>query len=865
MGTLESLEHRRLLAAPAIDLTFGRGGLANVTNIWGDAFVVHQLGNGKIVMAGGGQFLEGGNGSFSDDPYVARFNADGSLDTSFDSDGILTLPQSDGVVSVADGALAPDGKIYLLNNSFQDASPDQNEVRIFRFNADGTIDSSFGVNGIVKLAGATLNARKISVQGDGKLLITYVGQAGPNQTLLISRLNTDGTVDNSYRGGFPSSQDTGLHGVDYSLIGPDGKVYLATAGDSFDTVVARFNTDGTIDTTFGGGDGIAETGNATDMKPRFNHMAIDSSGRIIIASQASTATYQTLLVTRLTSTGAKDTTFASNGVLDFGPDAYNTPVPSDVLIDSNGKIVVANGESLNNFELIRLNTNGTLDTTFGENGIFRSGRFTYRPERMVFDNAGNFLIGGQGVGDFSNTTQGLSRVLPSKADVFLDHGNLYVNGTNAADSISFSHTGSNLVVHRNGADTSITFASVSGIAVYTNGGDDVVSIPFAINSTVNGGEGNDTVTTGDGNLTFDGERGNDKITAGNGNHEIRTHSGPDTITTGVGNDFIDAGIDPDIVTTGDEADYILGDSLNDPNNAGSGNDNITTGSGDDTILTGFGTDTVHAGGGNDFIAGLLSNPDLSRPDRGALGLSAKKEYYGQDGDDTIIGGKSADFIEGGNGNDFLEGGGYVDEINGNAGNDVIYGGYAGRVIHKDADGADSILAGEGDDWIDAEDSSTFAGGNTVFGGNGNDKVFSGAGPDSLWGEDGNDKLYGSDGSDSLYGNGGSDTLYGGAQSDHLRGTGGRDKIYGGGGNDRLYGGASADFLYGQAGFDQILGEGGNDRLYGDDGDADTLSGGAGNDFFITVDGVADHLFGDGGRDSMTGDDSDVRTSIEVRT
>src|SRR5215471_15933546 len=119
---IQSLEPRRLLSSPELDLSFGEGGIATVPDFSGHFFVVNQLPSGKIVAAGG-----------SDDPVVARFNSDGSLDTTFDGDGVLALPQNDGVLGTSAGAVGPDGKIYLLH------FPTENtDVHIFRFNADGT-------------------------------------------------------------------------------------------------------------------------------------------------------------------------------------------------------------------------------------------------------------------------------------------------------------------------------------------------------------------------------------------------------------------------------------------------------------------------------------------------------------------------------------------------------------------------------------------------------------------------------------------------------------------------------------------------------------------------------------------------------
>jgi hypothetical protein len=183
-------------------------------------------------------------------------------------------------------------------------------------------------------------------------------------------------------------------------------------------------------------------------------------------------------------------------------------------------------------------------------------------------------------------------------------------------------------------------------------------------------------------------------------------------------------------------------------------------------------------------------------------------------------------------------------------NVLLVDGFDGNdTITNDTSLKATLRGGDGDD--------------TIFGGSGADRVHGGVGRDSLWGRDGVDRIYGEDGIDSCYGNGGNDRIEGGAQPDHIRGNGGRDKLFGNGGNDKIYGGESGDWIYGQPGNDQLFGEGGNDRLYGDDGYADTVRGGAGNDVLIALDSAIDVLFGDGGRDTFNGDDNDILTSIEV--
>jgi Ca2+-binding RTX toxin-like protein len=154
----------------------------------------------------------------------------------------------------------------------------------------------------------------------------------------------------------------------------------------------------------------------------------------------------------------------------------------------------------------------------------------------------------------------------------------------------------------------------------------------------------------------------------------------------------------------------------------------------------------------------------------------------------------------------------------------------------------------------------------ISGFGGDDKIANGTTLNSsLSGGEGRDSIVGGEGNDSISGNAGNDTIRGDTGADRLAGNGGRDRLFGNGGNDQLYGGASADWLYGQNGSDQLFGEGGDDRFFDDyDKGIDTLRGKAGNDSFVTTDGVVDHIFGDGGSDIATADNVDILTSIEVR-
>ncbi len=355
------------------------------------------------------------------------------------------------------------------------------------------------------------------------------------------------------------------------------------------------------------------------------------------------------------------------------------------------------------------------------------------------------------------------------------------------------------------------------------GGDDML-FGGAGRDTVNGGAGNDTVDGGDGRDNLRGGAGDDIVEGGAGNDTIRGDAGADELRGGAGNDRIFADSDDTVVEGGDGNDRV-----------------IVQGDGDFSIdMTGAGVERVDGGGGNDTLD--------------ATGMSGRAQQFGNDGDDTLIGGDGRDTQRGGDGDDIIFGGGDRDNIRGGDGNDVIDGGDGNDNIRGDG-GADELRGGAGNDLIYADGDDT-----VVEGGEGNDRVIvqgdgdfsidmTTAGVERVDGGGGNDTLdatgmsdrvrqFGNDGDDTLIGGDGRDTQRGGDGDDIIFGGGDRDNIRGGEGDDTLSGDDGADRIYGDAGDDTIIGGAGNDRLEGGDGSdvfvyelgdgSDRISGGAGD-------------------------------------
>jgi uncharacterized delta-60 repeat protein len=258
--------------------------------------------DGKLVVVG---YTEGPT---SADFAVARYNADGSPDLTFGAGGKVTTsfpgyPATSGDYAQATAvAFQPDGKIVVAGAG--------NQFLLARYNADGTLDPSFGTGGEI-FSESTPVIRKptdVAVTPDGKVVVagsSYIlDEEGYEEVgLTMSRYNADGTPDESFGpGGARDSarfgrQDLGARAV----IQSDGRVYFIdnfVKDDGFDFMLAHFNADGTPDTSFGeGGKATADFGSYEQA----NAVASQPDGRVVLVGSHDT--------TAGTDIGANENTF----------------------------------------------------------------------------------------------------------------------------------------------------------------------------------------------------------------------------------------------------------------------------------------------------------------------------------------------------------------------------------------------------------------------------------------------------------------------------------------------------------------------------------------------------------------------------
>ncbi len=373
---LEEMEDRCVPSgAGSLDTTFGGTGVVNTSLSGGNDVayaVVIQPWDGKIVAGGyttSGNFTKMG---------LARYNTDSSLDSSFGSGGIVASKIG---TNLNKDAIA----IYPATDTTGNAEKivEAGAGSLARFNANGSVDTHFGNKGLVTVS-ATSNIFAVVVQADGKIVV------GGDDKLV--RYNPSGTLDTTFGSGgivaMPGLASGGL--VDGLILQPDGKLVAAGTTASNVWEVARFNTNGTLDTTFDSTGTLPGTvtftyaagvggPSALAIYPSTGQDTADY-GKIEVAGSidgnpGGIWAYQVALA-RFNADGSTDSTFGQAGQV-------VTPFPTGGMsatataLQTDGKIVVAgnsvrSGGGQHGFGVLRYNTDGSLDTSFGSGGLVQT-------------------------------------------------------------------------------------------------------------------------------------------------------------------------------------------------------------------------------------------------------------------------------------------------------------------------------------------------------------------------------------------------------------------------------------------------------------------------------------------------------------
>ncbi|MEO6334967.1 MAG: hypothetical protein ABIO91_08295, partial [Pyrinomonadaceae bacterium] len=359
-----------IFAAGAGDLdpTFGTGGkvYAVPANFMPAEDVAVQA-DGKLVLVGSTVGPD-----MTQDFGIVRLNANGSPDTGFGSNGLLTISFDPGANEMATAVvIQSDGKIVVAGSAQSGATGW--DWGVIRINTNGTLDTSYNSpNGKAKInfSGEDF-ANDMIIQPDDKVVITGTVRVNPNKDIAIARLTTSGVLDTTFVGpaGRVFIDISGNEDESFALARQsDGSLIMAgrSAGlNGGDFLLVRMTSAGAIDTAFGfGGAVLTPIGTQNDSA---YSVAMQPDGKIVAAGIANSGSFDEAAFARYTSTGALDTTFDGDGKVSYDIRASNSDVIRSVLIQTDGKIV-GGGASGGSFILVRLKTSGALDPTFGIGG-----------------------------------------------------------------------------------------------------------------------------------------------------------------------------------------------------------------------------------------------------------------------------------------------------------------------------------------------------------------------------------------------------------------------------------------------------------------------------------------------------------------
>jgi uncharacterized delta-60 repeat protein len=347
-------------SSATLDPTFGTGG--RVTTDMAGSVAVQP--DGKLVMAGGAYVSSNGNSAFA----LERFNSNGALDASFGTGGKVTTDFGGRFGGARSVALQPDGKIVAAGGLVIGLF---NDFVVARYNSNGTLDTSFGTGGkVITDFGVSADAMSVGLQPDGKIVVAGSANLNGGENFEVVRYNSNGTLDATFGTDgkvtttFGVPQQGFSYALGYSLaLQQDGKIVLAGQAflnGAYTFALARYNSNGTLDATFGTG-GTVTT--AFGQNAVAFSVAVQPDGKIVTAGFGSFK----FALARYTSNGTLDPTFGTGGQVTTAIAGLNDGAER-LALQGDGKIVVAGRSYINgdfHSALVRYNSNGTLDAGFG--------------------------------------------------------------------------------------------------------------------------------------------------------------------------------------------------------------------------------------------------------------------------------------------------------------------------------------------------------------------------------------------------------------------------------------------------------------------------------------------------------------------
>ncbi|VAX30947.1 hypothetical protein MNBD_NITROSPIRAE01-42 [hydrothermal vent metagenome] len=388
-SSLNSFAIVRYTASGVEDTTFSGDGIVRTGIGSGGVERIHSLvfdtANNRII-AGGVSFNGANNSEFT----LAGYDSVGTLDSGFGTGGIVTTPISAG----ADGIQAMHLESEtIIATGFASNSP-RIDFALARYDINGVLETGastlgFDPTGFVTTAigGGSDEINTLAVQADGKIIAagsSFGINNVKNKDFSLARYEADGSLDTTFgvsgrvTTGISGTQSTGHDVIHAIAIQPvDGKIvvggsaFQGNIGASDDFALARYMPDGTLDTSFGTSLNGIETRISTVGNEVINGLALQSDNKIVVAGTAFTGSNHNFIVGRYNTNGTLDTGFATSGIGTTQIGMGNSFAEAMVMQNNDMFLLagsVGNGTNFD-FALARYNANGSLDATFGNNGI----------------------------------------------------------------------------------------------------------------------------------------------------------------------------------------------------------------------------------------------------------------------------------------------------------------------------------------------------------------------------------------------------------------------------------------------------------------------------------------------------------------
>ena len=393
-----------------LDPGFGGGSGIVSSSFGGDETDMLLQPDGKVIMVGGS----------ASDFMLARYNADGTLDTTFSGDGLATADISGGADAAFGAVLLADGRIVVVGSSRVGGNDD---FAIARFEADGDLDTTFGTQGrtTTDFFAQRDRAFGVALQADGSIVVVGDAIVAPGDTdFAVARFTANGVLDTTFGAAGTGRVNTDIADqVDIAknvVIGSDGRILVSgtiTMGGSpvlENAGLARYTASGGLDTSFG-----AAGVHSIPLRSVGEALVLQGDGRILLAGSTAVAGRANFAVMRLLANGSADGSFGSGGLATVGFSTQDD-FARDLALDANGRIIVS-GQASNrvnpDFAVARFTSGGVLDASFDGDGRFTVDFFGSfdGAENVGIQPDGRILLGGF-ASNGNSVRYGLARFVP---------------------------------------------------------------------------------------------------------------------------------------------------------------------------------------------------------------------------------------------------------------------------------------------------------------------------------------------------------------------------------------------------------------------------------------------------------------------